>query len=215
MARLLAVVAETRPVDVPLGPLSAGAVQHLVSSPQVAAAIAEHTDGTPFAVLQVVRSLEREGLLRRNPAGGWDLVEELPAHRIRELARAGQRNAVWRQFERLPRDARALLAALSLLGRPAPVRLLSAACGVTGDDALRLLRDLARSHLVRHDTEGFRVDHDLVGETIRDRLDAVERAGLHHRLAEAIRRGRPGGRAGPPPGGMPEMQRRPRRSMPR
>lgn len=186
VARFLAVVGEMRPVDVPLGPLEAGAVEHLVSSPQVAAAITEHTDGTPFAVLQVARGLEREGLLRRTAEGGWDVVEEPSRDRVRDLARTGQRNVVWRQFERLPRDARGLLAALSLLGRPVPARLLSAACGVSFDDTIRLLGDLARNHLVRHNTEGFRVDHDLVGETIRERLDAVERARLHHRLADAI-----------------------------
>jgi hypothetical protein len=105
---------------------------------------------------------------------------------VRELARRGQQDAVWRQFERLPLDARRVLAALSLLGRPVPVRLLSAAYTVSVDAAIQLLRDLSRNHLVRHDTEGFRVDHDLVGETISDRLDRVERAGLHQRLADAL-----------------------------
>jgi tetratricopeptide (TPR) repeat protein len=114
------------------------------------------------------------------------VVEEPPPDRVRELAHAGQRDAVWRQFQRLPRDARRLLAALTLLGRPVPVRLLSAAAGVSVEDAIGVLRDLARSHLVAHGSEGFRVDHDLVGETIRDRLDAVERAGLHHRLAISL-----------------------------
>ncbi len=186
VARFLADVGETRSVDVPLGPLGADALERLISSAAVAAALAEHTDGTPFAVLQVARKFEAEGLLQRNPAGGWDVLEEPGPDRVRELARAGQRDAVWRQFERLPRDPRRLLAALSLLGRPAPARLLSAACGISVDEAIGLLRDLARNHLVRHDTEGFRVDHDLVGETIRDRLDPVDRAGLHQHLADGL-----------------------------
>ncbi len=186
VARFLTDVGESRPVDVPLGPLGTDALERLVSSPAVAAALGEHSDGTPFAGLQVARKLEAEGQLQRNPAGGWDVVEEPAPDRVRELARAGQRDAVWRQFERLPHDARRLLAALSLLARPVPVRLLAAACAVSVDEAIRMLRDLARNHLVRHDTEGFRVDHDLVGETIRDRLDPVERAGLHQRLADAL-----------------------------
>ncbi len=186
VARILAAVGETRPVEVPLGPLGVEALERLVPSSSVAAALTEHTDGTPFAVLQVVRKLEGEGLLRRSPVGGWGLVEEPAPNRVRELAHADQRDTAWRQFERLPRDARALLAALSLLARPVPVRLLSTACGTSTDETIRTLRDLARNHLVRHDTEGFRVDHDVVGETIRDRLDPVERAGLHQHIADAL-----------------------------
>ena len=186
VARFLTDVGESRPVDVLLGPLGIDALRRLVSSSAVAAALGEHTDGTPFAVLQVARKLEAEGLLQRNAAGGWVAVEEPEPDRVRDLARAGQRDAVWRQFERLPRDARRLLAALSLLARPVPARLLSAACAVSVDDAIRMLRDLSRNHLVHHDIEGFRVDHDLVGETIGDRLDPVERAGLHQRLADAL-----------------------------
>ncbi len=186
VSRFLTAVGETRPVEVPLGALDTGALEELVTSPAMAVALSEHTDGTPFAVLQVLRSLEAEGLLRRNASGGWDVVEEPPPDRVRDLARAGQRDAVWRQFERLPRDARRLLAALSLVGRPVPVRLLAVAGGVSVDDAIGMLRDLARNHMVGHDAQGFRVDHDLVGETIRDRLDPVEQAGLHHRLAISL-----------------------------
>ena len=186
VARFLAVVAETRPVDVALRPLDEEALHHLVASPSVASALAEHTDGTPFAALQVARTLEREGLLRRDSSGGWAVVAEPAPDRVRDIAHAGQRDAVWRQFERQPREARELLASLALLGRPVPVRLLSTAWGVTVDDAMHVLRDLARNHLVRHDTEGFRVDHDLVGETIRDRLDPVVRAHLHQRIADAL-----------------------------
>ena len=185
-ARFLTGIGESRPVDVPLGPLGARALERLVSSPAVAAALAEHTDGTPFAILQVARSLEAEGLLQRDGTGCWDVVEDPSPDRVRELARTGQRDVLWRQFERLPRDARELLAVLSLLGRPVPARLLSAAVRVSVDDVIRMLRDLSRNHLVRHGSEGFRVDHDLVGETIRDRLDPVERAGLHQRLADAL-----------------------------
>lgn len=186
VARFLTDIGETRPLEVPLRSLSTEALEGLVASPAVAAALTEHTDGTPFAVLQVARSLEAEGLLRRRAEAGWEVVEEPSPERVRELARAGQQDAVWRQFERLPRDVRQLLAALSLLARPVPVRLLSAVCATSVDEAIRLLRDLSRNHLVRHDTEGFRVDHDLVGETVRDRLDAVERATLHQHIADAL-----------------------------
>lgn len=186
VARFLSDLAESSPVEVPLGPLDAEALRRLVGSPAVASAFVEHTDGSPFAVVQVARELEREGLLRANPAGGWDVIAEPASARVRELAHAGQRAATWRQLERQPPEGRELAASLALLGRPAPLRLLTEATRILTDDATKAVRDLARHHLVRHDTEGFRVDHDLVGETIRDRLPAVERARLHQQLANAL-----------------------------
>ena len=188
VARFLSDLGESRPVEVPLGPLDAEAVERLVTSPSVAAALVEHTDGSPFAVVQVARELEREGLLRANGAGGWEVTAEPASARVRELAHAGQRAAVWRQLERQRPEARELAASLALLGRPAPLRLLTEATGIATEVATRAAGDLARHHLVRHDTEGFRVDHDLVGDTIRDRLPAVERARLHQQLANALER---------------------------
>ncbi len=186
VARFLALLTEVDPIEMTLTPLDVHALEHLVGSPSVAAALSEHTDSTPFAVLQTARSLEREGLLRRRGPGGWEVVAEPALDRVREVARAGQRDAVWRQFERQPRESRDLVASLALLARPVPVRLLMTVWGIAVDDAMRVLRDLARGHLVRHDAQGFRVDHDLVGETIRDRLDPVVRAHLHQRLAGAL-----------------------------
>lgn len=188
VARFLAVLGNEVPVEVSLGPLDESSLGRLVDSPAVAAALAEHTDGTPFAVLQATRTLEREGLLRRTPSGTWEEITKLAPDRVREVARAGKRDAVWRQFANQPREARELLGCLALLGRPAPARLLCDACGVPLDDAMRTLRDLGRNHLVRHDPGGFRVDHDLVGETVRDRMVAFESARLHHLLALALER---------------------------
>ncbi len=186
VARFLADLAESEPIEVPLGPIDAEALQDLVASPSVASALAEHTDGSPFAVVQVARELEGEGLLQANAAGGWDVIAEPALARVREVAHAGQRSAIWRQFERQRPDGRELAASLALLGRPAPLRLLTEVTGIPADEASKAVRDLARHHLVRHDTEGFRVDHDLVGETIRDRLPAVERARLHQQVANAL-----------------------------
>lgn len=191
VARCLTMLRQQAPVEISVGPLDADSLRGLVASPPVAAALAEHTDGTPFAVLQVARILEREGLTRRDTSGIWNITsettEDAAAQRVREVARAGKRDAVWRQFLRQPPSGQDLLACLALLGRPAPARLLSEVFAGTVD-TMGLLRDLSRAHLVRHAAQGFRVEHDLVGEVIRDRLDSVERVRLHHLLVDALER---------------------------
>jgi DNA-binding SARP family transcriptional activator/tetratricopeptide (TPR) repeat protein len=186
VARLLATLSNASPVELELRPFDTTALRSLVESDELAAALAEHTDRTPFAVLQVARALERDALLRRGPSGSWQVIGAPATDRVRELARAGQEATVWRQFERQPPQARELLAFLALLGRPVPARLLASAGGVAPDVVLSELRGLARSHLVSHVAEGFRTAHDVVGESIRARLDPVERARFHHRIAAAL-----------------------------
>ncbi|WP_322937774.1 BTAD domain-containing putative transcriptional regulator [Nocardioides bizhenqiangii] len=186
VAQFLAGAAAGDSLEVSLQPLEEDALRELVGSASVAAGLAEHSDRSPFAVLQVARVLEREGLLQRTDDGGWRAVVEPPADRVREVARAGQREAAWRQYERLSATERDLVAALALLGRPVPLRLLADALDLPTDDALRVVGDLARGHLVRHEAAGFRVDHDLVAETIRDRVDPSTGARLHQRLASAL-----------------------------
>ncbi len=188
--RFLAGLAELHSLEITLGPLGVDAIRCLVDSDDVASAVAEHTDGTPFAVLQTLRTLEREGLLHRSDSAGRVLAAEVEqvASRAMEVSRDGQRDAVWRQFERLPDDSRRLLGTLSLVARPVTVELLAATGSLGPEATLRLLLDLSRHHLVRHDGGGFRVDHDLVAETIQERLDPVERARVHHALAAALDR---------------------------
>ncbi len=178
--------ATVRPVELRLGRLTTDSITGLVASPAVATALAEHTDCTPFAVLEVIRELHRAGALRRGPTGVWQPVATDAVDQARRAARAGQQRAIWARVQRQPTGRRELLGLLALLGRPAPAALLAAAAGNAVPDVLSALHHLAVAELVRHDARGFVVAHDLVGETVRDRLDAVERAGLHQLLARAL-----------------------------
>ena len=184
-SRFLAEVkATTRAQDVSLAPLPQGAVAELVASEDVAAVLAAHTDGTPFAVLEAVRELDEAGVLAADAAGRWRPTTADAADLARAAALAGQQRALWVRVERLGAPERELLGLLALLGRPATPALLGAA---TTHDVLEALGGLGQAELVRHDGPAFAPAHDLVSETVRDRLDPVERARLHARLAGALR----------------------------
>lgn len=185
VARLLADLSATQPVEVGLGRLGADAIVTLVGSPAVAAALAEDTDGTPFAVLEAMRDLERAGSVRRRD-GRWQPVAPDVADRARLAARVGQQRAIWVRTQRQPLVGRELVGLLALLGRPCSATLLAAATGSAVPDVLAGLHRLALAELVRQDPRGFTVAHDLVGETVRDRLEPVHRARLHRLLARAL-----------------------------
>jgi hypothetical protein len=64
--------------------------------------------------------------------------------------------------------------------------LLAGATGQQLAEVLTTLVELAGADLVRHDSHGFATAHDLVAETIREHLDDVSRARLHHLLAREL-----------------------------
>jgi hypothetical protein len=152
---------------------------------QRAALLAEITDGTPFAILEVICSLEQQRALHRDghvwrPAGA-DTVD-----RTHTEARAGQRRSIIVRAERQPVARRGLLALLALLGRPAPARLLAEATGMTPAGVVAEMDGLVRAELVRHDERGWAVAHDLVGQTLGDGLEPIERARFHQQLARVL-----------------------------
>jgi DNA-binding SARP family transcriptional activator len=175
-----------RPVELRLGRLTAESVTRLVAAADVAAVLAEETDGTPFGVLEAIREVHRMGALGRDRSGMWRPEAADVVDQTRRAARLGRQRAIWARVQRQPPRPRELLGLLALLGRPAPAALLAAAAGSGESEVLAALQQLALAELVRHGASGFAVAHDLVGETVRDRLDAVERARLHQQLARAL-----------------------------
>lgn len=178
--------AVTEATDITLGKLNAKSIGLLVHDDQVAVAIAEHTDGTPFAVLEVIRDLRREGALRgEGPTAGvphgrtppsWPGASAVPA----SSARSGRG---WNGG----RPTGEICSACSpcWAGR---LRLTCSArqCGWTPSTYTTPLRHLARAELVRHEQRGFAAAHDLVAEAVREQLEPVQRAHLHQRLVQAL-----------------------------
>jgi hypothetical protein len=72
------------------------------------------------------------------------------------------------------------------LDTPASPQPLADAVGASAAAVTAKVQALAHAELVRGDDRGFVVAHDLVGDTVCDALDAVERMRLHQLLARAL-----------------------------
>jgi hypothetical protein len=72
------------------------------------------------------------------------------------------------------------------LDTPASPQPLAVAVGASAAAVTAKVRALAHAELVRGADRGFVVAHDLVGDTVCDALDAVERMRLHQLLARAL-----------------------------
>jgi DNA-binding CsgD family transcriptional regulator/tetratricopeptide (TPR) repeat protein len=86
-------------------------------------------------------------------------------------------------------DARAVLDALAVAGRPLDEGLLGAVTGLNTESVWQALRDLAAARLLRDDTlrgSAHRPRHSLLGEAVNGVLLPGERAALHERIARAL-----------------------------
>jgi DNA-binding SARP family transcriptional activator/tetratricopeptide (TPR) repeat protein len=170
--------------DLALGPLPVQAVAELVPDADLAAALVDATDGTPFAVTEVVRELVARGALAAGP-GGFRPCRGDVATLAAELGREGARRAVRRRAERHP-GAAEVLALVALLARETPARTVAAASGRDERVVLDALSELAAAGLLRLGPQGWATAHDLVGETVVADLPPGERGRLHGLLAHAL-----------------------------
>ncbi len=172
-------------VEVALGPLPETAVAALVE-PGLARAMRGATDGTPFAVAEVLRELSARGELATLPDGLWTARDPTAFARAEELGRAGQRAAIGRRAGRQSGLRGEVLALLALLSREAPAQTVAVAAGVDARAVLDALSGLTAAGLVRLGEQGWATAHDLVAETVTAGLGDGDRGRLHGLLARAL-----------------------------
>ncbi len=175
-ASVVELAGSRRVTELVLGSLPAPAVDRLAEDPGVGAALRAATDGTPFAIAEVLRELACRGV-----DAGADAVALAT-----ELGRAGQRRALRRRAHRLAAAPAQLLGLVALLAREAPARTLAAAAGRDPRTVLDELSELGSAGLVRLGEQGWAPAHDLVGETVAAGMEPGERGRLHGLLAVAL-----------------------------
>ena len=175
------------PLAVSLPPLRPEDVAQVVCGQELADAINESTERTPFAVGEVVAALVRQEAVERCPDGRWRPTTERASVLARQAAQAGQRHAVEARVNAQPAGRRELLSLLALLGREAPARLFAIAGGLDSKAVLDDLDALASAGLVRLGEAGWTTGHDLISETVTEALGRAAAGRLHDLLASGLR----------------------------
>jgi DNA-binding CsgD family transcriptional regulator len=160
----------------PVGPMPAGAMGHLIRA-RVGAALAypvirkihQAAGGNPFFALEVGRELARRGV----PEVG----EALPIpDDLRVLLKE--------RLEALPAATRAALLAAAATTRPTEP-LVQAASGLGGRAAGEVAR-AARGGIVELEGDAIRFTHPLLASTLYGMARVAERRAVHRRLAEHV-----------------------------
>jgi DNA-binding CsgD family transcriptional regulator/tetratricopeptide (TPR) repeat protein len=145
--------------------------------PEFLQAIYALTEGNPFFVEELLRSLVDAG-------GSWD---RQPVNELR-LPRTVH-DAVQRRTDRVSSQARQVLVLAAVAGRRFDFELLRSLSGLDEADLLEIMKELVAAQLVvevekRGDQFAFR--HALTRQAVYEQLLGRERHGLHRRIAETI-----------------------------
>ncbi len=141
----------------------------------VAAAVHARTEGNPFYVAELARSLAGGGLA--DPA---DPLRQVPLG-IHEVLR--------RRLAVLPGSTRSLLEVAAVAGREFEVPVVATAAEVTLDEAVEMLEGAARIGMVGEERAAvgrYRFSHVLVRDAIYEGIGGLRRAALHGRVGEAL-----------------------------
>lgn len=145
----------------------------------------ERADGNPFFVHEVLHTLEADGALRRDPAGGraWTLGEP----RLTKLPTL-LRQALEGRLDRLGEETRGLLAVAAVIGQEVPLDLWLAICGAREQVALDVLGRAIEARVLEETTDGagLRFVHALIRQALYEGLLLPRRRAWHRRVGEAL-----------------------------
>ena len=148
--------------------------------------VAEHSDGLPFLIEELLAGLVTSGALIRDD-GRWR-AERAPTPSVPASFAASLRT----RLQTLDPDARHVLAAAALLGRRFDWDLLPGVATVDGATVVGSLRRAVDAQLVAVDGQRFRFRHALTREAVLAELLPPERAELSGRALVAVQRAHPG-----------------------
>ena len=192
--RFAALHDESRLDDLRLAPLSSQhsltLVSNLAGSLNLPQALCEkilrRTEGNPFFMEEVIRSLISDGALVRDPSTrSWQLVKKVDEVQLPDTLQG----LILARIDRLDEEAKQALKLASVIGRSFFDRVLEALSEARGQ-LRQCLSELQQAELIREkqrlpDLE-YIFKHGLVQEATYGSILAENRRGIHQRVAQAI-----------------------------
>ena len=182
----------------PLGPeeayeLLTALLGNSVSLQPLKQLILAKTEGNPFFMEEMVQTLADQRVLRRNPAGGMQLVSPVTSSALAALHLPPTVQGVLAaRIDRLPVNEKALLQILAVLGKEFAWSLLTAVADQPDEDLQRLLAHLQTEEFIYEQPAfpepEYIFKHALTQEVAYNAVLLERRRGLHERAAQAIER---------------------------
>jgi predicted ATPase/DNA-binding SARP family transcriptional activator len=165
-------------------------VQHALDlerpAPRFSARLHGETEGNPFYVLETLRALADEGLLRRNADGGWSTPWDGVTEDYAELPLpAGVVQTIERRLDRLPVALGELLGLAAVIGRGVAFELWFQASNQDAEELLAAGDELCARGLLLAAEPDYVFAHDQIRRVTYERLAAPRRRLYHRQVAQA------------------------------
>ena len=151
----------------------------------LAHALRLETEGNPFFVGEVLRSLTETGAIYQDDRGRWTAAGEMSEMVLPNSVR----EVIFARVGRLGTQAARVLSMAAVIGRDFDFELLDAVTDVGRDEMLDLLDAASAAALVRELPEvpgRYSFSHALTQHTLYQDLPRVRRTQAHRQVAEAI-----------------------------
>lgn len=163
-----------------------------ISSPDGARRFAHRvhtvTDGNPFHIIELLKALFAQGMLRTDPdTGEWvatTATGDGPYDHVRMPATV--HDAIAERCARLPYELRDLLVTIAVAGRPVSTGLLSHVHGTSRLRAAALADALVDRLLLAEDDDLYGCAHPIVQDVVREDLTPGRKGEVHRAIALAL-----------------------------
>jgi predicted ATPase len=165
-----------------------------------AARLHEVTDGNPFHVIELLKTLVAQGRIAVHPESGEWMAgagEDAEGRSALPLP-ATVREAIAERVAQLPYQHRDLLATIALSGSGCHTALLSHAHGISRLQAAALCDALVDKQLLSEEDGVYRAAHPVLANVVRESLTASRRKEVHRAIALSLE-------ASTPDAGTPEV----------
>jgi predicted ATPase/predicted Ser/Thr protein kinase len=154
--------------------------------PELIAAIHQETEGNPFFIEEVCKTLLEEGQLCCEQ-GEWVSpgIEDIAIPQSVRLT-------VQSRLARLPEDSQDVLRLAAVIGREFEFNILRKACEKDEDRIIEALESAEKAQIIRElkksssEPVTFAFEHALIPATLREEISGLRRQKYHRRAAEAI-----------------------------
>ncbi len=153
-----------------------------------ASRVSEVTNGSPFYIIELLKTLFAQGLLAVDPLTGmWAAGPEacLEGSRAFPMSQTVQ-DAIGERVGRLPTELRDLLATVTLASPTCETDLLSHVHSISRLQVATLCEELVTRRLAIEEDGVYRVAHGLIAEAVRRELTVSHRREIHRSIALAL-----------------------------